>query len=263
MKNAINKLMTIALTGMMMFAAEASASGDALISFSTKGPDCYADGTSVLAGEVYALVWTRNGCEFAGIDMNGKVLDEANNELITAKACAKVNKKGAACCPLTLFQLDAEFAASHANGDFQLILLDTRVSDGNGGFKASGDMHQVQGWGVVADSRVKAVASTITKAAGASKAVAKTTTLSAEPAGEVIPQPVITKFDVKDGMITLTVKGTTPRLMYNVEAGNRPNRFAHSRVAMKAIQGNASAEREVTITVPVADGQNFFRVTRN
>ena len=41
------------------------AANDARISFSTKGPDTYADGTTVLDGECYALCWSKDFANFA------------------------------------------------------------------------------------------------------------------------------------------------------------------------------------------------------
>ena len=45
---------------------------DTLIAFSTKGPDRYADGTTVLDGECYALVWSIDG-NFDGFSADGRI----------------------------------------------------------------------------------------------------------------------------------------------------------------------------------------------
>ena len=45
-----------------------------LATFSTKGPDCYADGTVVKDGECYALVWTHTNAVFQGITVDGKAV---------------------------------------------------------------------------------------------------------------------------------------------------------------------------------------------
>ena len=49
---------SVVLAAAALAGAAYSAANDALVSFSTKGPDKYADGATVLDGECYALVWT-------------------------------------------------------------------------------------------------------------------------------------------------------------------------------------------------------------
>ena len=59
MKTALRALVCAALLGGSAAAAVSEDAG--IIGFSTTGPDRYADGTTVLDGEVHALVWTRSG----------------------------------------------------------------------------------------------------------------------------------------------------------------------------------------------------------
>ena len=44
---------------------------DYVATFSTPGPDRYADGTVVADGECYALVWSPKGSTFAGFSADG------------------------------------------------------------------------------------------------------------------------------------------------------------------------------------------------
>ena len=44
---------------------------DKLARFSTPGPDCYTDGTIVMDGECYALVWSPAGTTFSGFNADG------------------------------------------------------------------------------------------------------------------------------------------------------------------------------------------------
>ena len=55
------KRLTMMLGVAGLAVASFAAVDDTLISFSTPGPDKYADGTDVLAGECYALVWSKDG----------------------------------------------------------------------------------------------------------------------------------------------------------------------------------------------------------
>ena len=263
LKNIKNMLMAVlALLGVAVVHA---AQNDALIAFSTKGPDRYADGTPVQVGEAYALVWSRNGFEFAGVDMNGQAVDPANNAVVVALPLAKAKRNGDVHCPLTLFQIDEEFAAAHADGTFALVLLDTRVAGANGALVATGKLGQVNGWGFVEKSRVKAMGGSLVAAtnAGDAEGRAQTTATSAVPAGEDIPQPKITGIQVRDDYVVLTVKGTSPRLLYNVASGAKPGRHDNRHAATGAVQGHPRADREIQIVTPVVPGQNFFQIIRN
>ena len=252
----------LVIVGALLLGLTAQAADDTLLAFSTKGPDRYADGTPVLAGEVYAVVWMRAGSDFAGFDMNGQAIDADNNAVIVALPRGKYSARcGGVRCPKTLFQLTANVAAKYAGGTYALALLDTRVSDGKGGLVASGRLDQVKGWGLVEKSRVKAVSDGAARATGLTDVT--TTHTSAVPAGEEIPQPRITGISVKDGYVTLTVKGTSSRLLYNVAAGDRPGRHRTRHAAPVAVQGHARADREITLVMPVTEGQNFFQVVRN
>lgn len=240
----------------------AQAADDTLLAFSTKGPDRYADGTPVLEGEMYAVVWTKTGSEFAGFDLNGQAVDTNNNAVVVALPRGMYSARcGGVRCPKTLFQIAANVAAKYAGGTYALALLDTRVSDGKGGLVASGRLDQVKGWGLVEQSRIKAVSQGTARATGLTGVT--TTHASAVPAGEELPQPRITGISVKDGYVMLTVKGTSPRLLYNVAAGDRPGRHQTRHAAPVAVQGHARPDREITLVMPVSEGRNFFQVVRN
>ena len=260
MKNMLCKMtMLVLMLAVALFAQ--AASDDVLLAFSTKGPDRYADGTPVLEGEVYAVVWTRTGFDFAGVDMNGRVVDAENNAVIVALPRGKYSAKcGGVRCPKTLFQLGASVSSQYVGGRYALMLLDTRVSDGKGGLVASGRMDQVKGWGLVEKSRVAPVSGGCASATGLDEVA--TTHTSAVPAGEEIPQPRITGISVKDGYVTLKVKGTSSRLLYNVAAGDKPGRPS-TRHAANAVAGHARADREIEIVMPLTEGRNFFQVVRN
>ena len=252
----------LVLLAVMMVGLAMASSDDTVLAFSTRGPDRYADGTPVMEGEVYAVVWTKTGASFAGIDMDGRVVDSVNNAVIVALPRGVYSARcGGVRCPKTLFQLASGLSAKYAGGTYALVLLDTRVSDGKGGLVPSGRLDQVKGWGLVENSRVKAVSGGCAAATGLEGAA--TTTASAVPAGEQIPQPRITGISVQDGYVTLKVVGTTSRMLYNVAAGDRPGRHHTRHAAPVAAQGHARADREITLVMPVAENQRFFQVVRN
>ena len=90
---------------------------------STPGPDVYADGTPVLVGETYLLVYLKPGCEFKGVLMDGTLVDSANN-VIAAKGTAVQGAK----CGYKPVQYAPELYPS--SGKWMIVLLDTRDASG-------------------------------------------------------------------------------------------------------------------------------------
>ena len=98
-----------------------------LATFSTQGPDRYADGTVVKDGECYALVWTKTGAAFAGITVTGEAVgDQDLNRVLCIAPLAKDGR-----CPDVVVEVDKLVAVQWAEGGtFSLHLLDTRKADG-------------------------------------------------------------------------------------------------------------------------------------
>ncbi len=103
--------------------AFANSVDDARISFSTVGPDRYADGSTVLDGECYALVWSNDG-NFDGFAADGECIDPADR-IVLAAPIAQGGR-----CPPVLFQIPAAEANELAGGRYAVYLLDTRVATG-------------------------------------------------------------------------------------------------------------------------------------
>lgn len=243
-----------------------AASDDVLLVFSTRGPDHYAEGAPVQEGEMYAVVWMAAGREFAGFDMNGKVLDADNNALIVAMPLARYSERiGGGYCPITMFRISGSVAKDFVGGTYALALLDTRAAAENGDLVPSGKIANLKGWSLVEKSSISAVVGGgVGQAIDAGAENGTTVSTSSEvPAGEDVPQPRITGIKVQDGYVRLTVKGTSPRLLYNVAAGAHPGRRTDRRAALSPIQGHARADREIELIVPVRDDQSFFTVTQN
>lgn len=107
------------ITGLLATAAFAGMN-NVVVTFSTQGPDKYADGSTVLDGECYALVWTPDGAEFAGINADGSAV--ASNKVVIAAPIAKGGR-----CPQVQFQIDEEYRkANFPGGTWSVVLLDTR-----------------------------------------------------------------------------------------------------------------------------------------
>lgn len=251
----MKKLMTMIGAAGLAFAATA-AIDDALLAFSTVGPDKYADGTTVLDGECYALVWTKNGATFGGIAADGTAVAETDKIVLLAP----VAKDGR--CPNVLFQIDSAKADELADGTYGVYLLDTRVVS-NGTTKPAGikngKLSLVNGYGLA------------TKATKAGKATAGGVTTAEEKdseGGQVVaagaaapkdlPQPKITSIKIEGDYVKLTVQNL-PGFM-RVSSG--------ADVAADDTQGAAQATDgktdEVILYAPKAAGASgFFKVIRN
>ena len=235
----MKKLMTMIGAVGLAFAATA-AIDDALLTFSTVGPDKYSDGTTVLDGECYALVWTADGATFGGIAADGTAVAETDEIVLVAPVATGGH------CPDVLFQ----------------IPFDTRVKAEDGtvapaGLKANGKPNLVNGYGLATE------ATKVEKAtAGGAKAVAEKGTggqaVAAGAAAPNVQQPKITSIQIQGDFVKLTVQNL-PGFM-RVSSG--------ADVSADDTQGAAQATdgktNEVILYAPKsASGSGFFKVIRN
>ena len=228
-----------------------------VIQFSTVGPDKYADGTTVMDGECYALVWTPTGSEFQGINEKGEA---AGDSKVAVKAPIAIGGK----CPNVQFQIDEGYANEHYNGGtWGVYLLDTRkfatkeVTDTVDGKKvtqtqieidstgkkiATGVGGSVSGYGQV----VANVGRTL------SPAGAKAGTVQSIPAG--IQPPTIKDFKVVNGMAYLYLKDTSSAVSYGVAAGQAPGNL--EPVHQQPVQGGGN---ETIIITPASGAAQFYQ----
>ncbi len=247
--------------GAFALAFAATAELDTLITFSTKGPDTYLDGKTVMDGECYALVWTKTGRTFAGLNADGTCVDPENNALVLAAPIAKDGK-----CPPVMYVVKADKAAQYVDGSYGIYLLDTRTAsgavdaDGNpvyavAGLNSAGKPKAVNGYAAVKND-VSAQDGEL--ASSAASTGVKVSQVAPPPADA--PKPKITAIQVIGDNVYLTVANTAPYLQYNVAAGETP--AAQSGAAAQApVSGDA--EKEITLIVPKKGDKNFFKVQRN
>ena len=219
-----------------------------LMTFSTPGPDKYADGSAVKDGESYALVWVKTGAAFAGFLADGTAANPDVNRVICVVPYAKDGR-----CEETVLEMDRVLADGYAgSGSFELHLLDTRGADGVPKGVAGG----VNGSGAAAAFSV--AAGTMEGGSVTAKKAAVAATASELPAS--IPQPKITSIKVEGGLVKLTVKGTSKLLRYGVQSGDAPNDLAPMPLDAGVADGDDFGEIE--ITVPAEKGGRFFKVGR-
>ena len=248
----MKKLMTMIGAVGLAFAATA-AIDDALLAFSTVGPDKYADGTTVLDGECYALVRTLPGATFGGIAAAGTAVAETD-EIVLLAPLAKDGR-----CPKVLFQIPSD----KTEGTFSVYLLDTRVQAGDGTVKpagvANGKPKLVNGYGLATEATKVAKAT-----AGGATTVAEKETAGGEvvAAGAAIPknvqQPKITSIKIEGDYVKLTVQNLPGYMRVSSGAD------VSADDTQGAAQATDGATDEVILYAPKAAGASgFFKVIRN
>lgn len=243
---------------LMSFAAFAKEGEDnVIVSFSTTGTETYADGSSVIDGEFYALVWVAAGETFQGLTPQGELVN-ANNLLL-----GLYNLKRKA---ISLEMPKAVADTYLAGGDFELYLLDTRSADKQSVAPTKEDVAKtgVQSFVKVAALKATASGDSEEEASGSIKvaAAAEGATPQATIPSGILP-PVIKNAEVKDGMFVVTVEQTVPYIRYNLAGGETPE--AADKVGIAEAPKAGDATKTIELKYPIKDGESvkFFKVTRD
>ena len=228
-----------------------AAQNDALVTFSTKGPDRYADGEVVLDGERYALVFTPTGSSGAVFSADGSV--EGGKIVLSAP----VAKDGH--CPKVVFQVSAaRMASEFASGTWSVYLLDTRRYGKDGKVTlagtAGGHPLSINAAGAVEGLSVAVASGNIADATVASGASASVAT--AVPEG--VPTPKITAINVDGAFVYVTVENTVGFLQYDLAEGDTPGDIG-DRVRNPR---NGGDDGTVILVAPAKAGGAFFKVGR-
>ncbi|MBO7687301.1 MAG: hypothetical protein J6V72_12995 [Kiritimatiellae bacterium] len=237
---------------------------DKLARFSTPGPDCYADGTIVVDGECYALVWSPAGTTFSGFNADGTAAS-SRDRVVLAGALAQNGR-----CPDAVFQIPAKEYEALAGGKWTVCLVDTRNLAGVPTGVRNGKPVRVNRWGIVsggvnitdaACARPRLAAATPggtrSSASDSSASAVRANRLSAVPPNLAPPQ--ITAIEVADGEVWLGVDGTVPYLDYTIISGETPNNLKPDYFA-EVVEGNGRSE--IAIGTPESPKRRFFKVKR-
>ena len=229
---------TIAVLFALMTAAVFAGANDLLVMFYTPGPDKYADGTVVLDGECYSLIWT---------DANGK-----QTPVITVPAA-----KNGKCNPI-LFTIDENDVSNYEGGTWGVYLLDSRdfAKDAAGKTLAALDE---KGYPSVVNVKA-AVGEGVTSAGGFESVVSKTGVAagSYDLASADVPTPQVTGINVVGANVIVTVKNTVPFVGYTLQSGSDVSSFA---VPAGATSANGNASGEINLVTPKKGGAQFFKVS--
>lgn len=232
---------TLAVFAVLVAVAAFASNEDLLISFSTPGPDKYADGSVVLNGETYALVWTPNG---GGESKTVKVAPFAQD---------------GHCIP-TLFTIDAAKKSDYDDGVWSVVLLDTRdfANDPSGqtmtGVTLS-DINAGKGYnakatvvnGIVTTDAFNTVPAVPSVCAG---------DYDLEAAG--VPAPRVTGIQVLEDEVAVTVADTRPFVKYTLQSGDDTLRFV---VPEGVKDANGKSDAEIKLFAPKKDSAQFFKVS--
>jgi len=219
-------------------------------SFSSTG-DTYADGTPVLNGEVYALVWTATGA-FAGFNADGTLKDPANNAVV-----GKSIAVGGGCTP-TIFVVDE----SRSGGFYSVLLLDTRVAvadaEGNvtkapAGLSADGSLTAVNGSIAVDDASFEIASTAVATVDGVAQGMTAATVDWAN-----VPQPAVTGVTMDGGRVVLDVANTVPYVQYTVVGGEALDAIDTAKPLATFLNGSAGGTVKLTVANPGAN--RFFKV---
>ncbi len=213
----------------LSFAAMAAVD-DALLMFSTKGPDKYSNGDDVLAGECYALCYVTDAAAFK-IKSDGTAA-AGGEVLLTAPVAAPMENGKGMHCPNLVYAIPQAKVATLKDGSYAVYLLDTRVPDPSaaGGYKVAG---LVDGKAAVVNG-AGAVATGGTEVSANSAGIPSAYNGTAVPEGQVVivesdvDRPVITAIRVDGADVVLTVSKLSPAVKYEVfksAAGLDPNAF--------------------------------------
>lgn len=234
---------------------------DRLARFSTPGPDCYTDGTIVVDGECYALVWSPTGTTFSGFNADGTPVS-SNDRVVLAGPLALGGR-----CRDAVFQIPAKEYESLKNGVWAVCLVDTRNLAGVPAGVKDGKPVRVNRWGVVSGGveiteagsagRKLAAASTTSNGSASGASVVRANRLSAVPKN-LLP-PKVTAIEVTDSEVWLAVSDTVPYLDYTIISGEKPNDLKEDYYS-DVVEGNTGSE--IAIGTVKWLKRRFFTVKR-
>jgi hypothetical protein len=248
-----DRLVVVSLFLCVVAVAFANSVSDARLSFSTKGPDRYADGSVVMDGECYALVWSQDG-NFDGFAANGECIDPEDQIVLIAP----IAKNG--CCPPVLFQIPKAEAEELAGGEYAVYLLDTRIASGESvrpRGTVNGKLALMNGYGATsANLAVGALNSAKVGETSEDKAEGQiASVLAAAPAD--CAQPRIKAMRIEGDNVFLTVENL--KGFMRVSSGSD---VSASDAATAAVETNGGDE-DVTLVTRKPGDSGFFKVIRN
>lgn len=234
----------------------AGAQNDPIYNFWTYGPDKYSDGSLVLKGERYVLVWAEDGVSEVTFNADGTVNGGAIVEVVRTE-----NEDGS--CHRYMFEVDVARMSDYPGGTWCVYLLDTRRWDANGNVSVSDELDIVNAAGIVDGSQV------LLKPAGdyrPDKTKLKenpcvAATPSAVPEGTV--DPVITDIRIDGAEVCVSATNTVPYIQYTLLSADAPDADKFEPAGSAPQTGAADLEGALEFRLPLSEsGKAFFKVGR-
>ena len=255
------KVFSMAAAASMAVGAFADAN-NMLISFSTDG-DTYADGSTVLTNEWYALCWAPEGKAFGGLNYDCTVVD-AGDKLVKVGSLARVLSENPykVGCPFVVFQINSEEASTYNGGNFYVYLLDTRNAEKTGvasavvkdGRNVPAEINGASA-STTAFTAVSSGALDINGTEGSAVAAKDRNWAESNVSGDVT-EARISSITPNGDSVTFTVEGLMAGVKYNIKAGETP-----STVKNYALDVPRTVSDEATFEIAPGDAR-FFKIVR-
>ena len=232
----------------------AGAVDEVFVSYSTPGPDRYADGTRVADGECYALVCTKKGSAFAGFTAAGTAAMPETDDIAVIAPAALDGR-----CRPVVFALPKAYVEAHRTDVWSVQLLDTRTAAGKPAGLVDGVPARINGSGEV--EGVVDLDGAGMVAFGRAFGPARASLASTLPPG-LVPQPVITGIDVQDGRVVVSVDDTVPFVTYDLSGAETPEGLSRQPDRVAREKRDGAAGRTVVLEVEPGAKARFFKVVR-
>lgn len=234
------------------------------IGYHSAGIDTYGDGmTPVLDDECYALVWISDGHEFKGFRYDSSLVDSHYNKVVDDDGMlyiCPIAKDGK--CPPVTFLVKSEFRRRNPNGEYRVVVLDTRTSD-----STLCDIYEnnlpvrVNGWGFANVSKTKTLMSS--DVYGQSKPFGNVVNMKSE-LPEKVMFPMITDFKFDDsGNALIRFNNTMECFSYFVEYGRELKSVGEMK-DVNLVEGSCDSNENFVVSIPssiLPEGGAFFKVS--
>lgn len=216
--------------------------------------DTYADGTTVLDGERYALVWSKDGV-FEGIDAAGEPIGEG--DLVLKIEPLALNGRPRS----VIFEVPKDWVDRYSldSGVYELCLLDTRELQEGGTYALARNNYEVNAAGEPSGALTTSSLAASNGSAGDEiivKNVAKKSTAATAAAAPDVAQPEIVGFRI-DGENAFITLANLPAVVRVGGAGALDDVFVKTAETDERVVND---DGTVTITVPAAGEAGFFSV---
>lgn len=228
-----------------------AAENDPRVIFSTVGPDTYADGTPVLDGERYALVWAEPGVDEVVFMADGST---SGGVLVSALPGGSSGK-----CKICMYEIDAARMPEFEGGTWFVYMLDTRQWGADGSIFLSSDLSVVNAAGKVSGSQVFPKELTAVRAVSCPAATAATP--SAVPEGTA--NPVVADIRIDGAEVCVSATNTVPYIQYTLLSADAPDADKFEPAGSAPQTGAADLEGALEFRLPLSEsGKAFFKVGR-